>query len=449
MADNLLQSTQYSINQLAVITKSGEVIDISTSFAQLNICDSVFVPVMNGSITVIDAVGLSEFLNFDGSEVLLVDFSKFLDGTTSFKKSFRIRKMTNRRNLNPSTLSYDLHFVSDELIYSDQRKVNQKYTDTYSNIVAKILSDYLYLPTFAGIFTPSSGIKSVVIPDLSPLDAIQWCTNRAVDENLGPNFIFYENIIGYNFTSLSNILTKDSILDIKFFPKNLNNTDALDEVSSPRYFEVISNPDVMRRTRQGVNSGKYAIFDPVTRVMGHIDEEKTVNYLDHYQTVKHGNDTPLFSGMVNRDNTNNFEQYEARRSFGFSGKPRQASSYIKKKDPTSLNTIDNQEDFVFQRRAIIENLISKRLKMVMPGNFELSSGFNVNVMAPIYGKPENEDETVTGKYLIVASKHILDIRGKFETVVEAATTSTDIGYIQGSTAAVSKAAVEYEDDYLR
>ena len=85
----------------------------------------------------------------------------------------------------------------------------------------------------------------------------------------------------------------------------------------------------------------------------------------------------------------------------------------------------------------------------MPGNFELSSGFNVNVMAPIYGKPENEDETVTGKYLIVASKHILDIRGKFETVVEAATTSTDIGYIQGSTAAVSKAAVEYEDDYLR
>ena len=84
MADNLLQSTQYSINQLAVITKSGEVIDISTSFAQLNICDSVFVPVMNGSITVIDAVGLSEFLNFDGSD----DFVNFSYPRLNFNQSF-------------------------------------------------------------------------------------------------------------------------------------------------------------------------------------------------------------------------------------------------------------------------------------------------------------------------------------------------------------------------
>jgi hypothetical protein len=447
MADNLIQSTQFSINQLAVYTKSGELLDISSSFGQLHLFDSIFVPVMNGFITVFDSVGLSDYLSFDGSEVLLVDLGKFEDGTTSFKKSFRIRKMANRINLNPSTLVYDLHFVSDELIYSDQRKVNQKYNDTYSNIVAKILFDYLKLPTFAGIFSPSYGIKSIVIPDLSPIDAIQWCTNRAVDENLGPSFMFYENIVGYNFTTLSNILTQDAILDIKFFPKNLNNTEALDEMSSPRHFEVISNPDVMRRTRQGVNAGKYSVFDPITRTLGHIDEEKTVNYLDHYQTVKHGNDTPMFTGMVNRDNTNNFEQFEARRSFGFSGKAREASAYIKKKDPTSITTIDNQEDFVLQRRSIIENLISKRLKMVMPGNFELSSGFNVNVLSPVYGKPEGEDQSVNGKYLIVASRHILDIKGKFETVLETATTSTDIGFIEGASATLAKAALEYEDDY--
>ena len=87
--------------------------------------------------------------------------------------------------------------------------------------------------------------------------------------------------------------------------------------------------------------------------------------------------------------------------------------------------------------------------MVMPGNFELSSGFNVNVQSPIYGKPENGDETVNGKYLIVASHHILDIKGKFETVLETATTSTDIGFIQGASVTLAKAAVEYEDDYLR
>ena len=104
MADNLIQSTQFAVNQLAVYTKSGDVIDISTSFGQLHIFDSIFVPVMNGFVTVFDSVGLSEYLSFDGSEVLLVDLGKFEDGTTNFKKSFRIRKMANRTNLNPSTL---------------------------------------------------------------------------------------------------------------------------------------------------------------------------------------------------------------------------------------------------------------------------------------------------------------------------------------------------------
>ena len=92
MADNLIQSTQFSINQLAVYTKSGELLDISSSFGQLHLFDSIFVPVMNGFITIFDSVGLSDYLSFDGSEVLLVDLGKFEDGTTSFKKSFRIRK---------------------------------------------------------------------------------------------------------------------------------------------------------------------------------------------------------------------------------------------------------------------------------------------------------------------------------------------------------------------
>ena len=50
MADNLIQSTQFSINQLAVYTKSGELLDISSSFGQLHLFDSIFVPVMNGFI---------------------------------------------------------------------------------------------------------------------------------------------------------------------------------------------------------------------------------------------------------------------------------------------------------------------------------------------------------------------------------------------------------------
>jgi hypothetical protein len=451
-SEQLLESTKFSVNQLALVNKNGEVIDISNFYAEMSFFDSMFVPVMSGTITMTDAIGLSEEFSFDGSEVLLVDISKFDNsGITDFRKAFRIRKMTNRTNINQSTLMYTLHFVSDELIYSDQRKVNQKYIGTYSDIVGKILADYLKVDPikFKGYFNQSYGLKSIVIPDLSPLDAIQWCTNRAVDENQSPDFVFFENVVGYNFTTLSKLLQATEVLDIKFQAKNLNSLETIDEMSGARHFEVISTPDLTRRTREGVVSGTFQMFDPMTRSIGP-NYNKTVNYGDHFYTMKHGNGTesPLLSNLINRDGTPNIESYEAKRSFGISAANRKLSKYISSKYPASVMKEEDTENFVFQRKAIIENLISKRLKIVMPGNFQLSSGFNVNVQSRVFGRPKaSEDETVNGKYIITASRHILKSIGKFETIIETATTSSGIDYVPTSSNIDASDVYSYDEIY--
>jgi hypothetical protein len=108
------------------------------------------------------------------------------------------------------------------------------------------------------------------------------------------------------------------------------------------------------------------------------------------------------------------------------------SSYIKKKDPTSISKIDNTENWLFQRKAIINNLMSKRLKVAMPGNFQLTSGFNVNVEALNFGKKENgsdnNDPSLSGKYIIVGTRHIIKY-DKHETLFECATTSTNNDFI--------------------
>jgi hypothetical protein len=65
-------------------------------------------------------------------------------------------------------------------------------------------------------------------------------------------------------------------------------------------------------------------------------------------------------------------------------------------------------------------------------NFFLTSGFNVNVIAPNFGKKEkggeNSDETVSGKYLIIATRHMIGF-DKHETVIEVASTSTNVPFI--------------------
>jgi hypothetical protein len=82
--------------------------------------------------------------------------------------------------------------------------------------------DYLKISknNTGGVFDVSFGIRNVAIPNRRPLDAIEWCAKRAVDVKQAPNFMFYQNLLGYNFASLSNLLTKPEILDINFSAKN-------------------------------------------------------------------------------------------------------------------------------------------------------------------------------------------------------------------------------------
>ncbi len=63
----ILNSTQYKIEEVIIVTKSGK-INISGIFTEINIFDSLLMPVMSGNIMIRDSLNLSGQLFFDGSE---------------------------------------------------------------------------------------------------------------------------------------------------------------------------------------------------------------------------------------------------------------------------------------------------------------------------------------------------------------------------------------------
>jgi hypothetical protein len=438
------KSTEFRINELAIVTKAGP-IDISSIYEEINIFDSLLLPVMSGNILVRDSVGLSNALLFDGSESLLIDIAKDPNSDiANFKRAFRIYKQSSRKNDGLNSELYVLHFVSDELMYSDQQKINQSYQSTYGKVVSKILTDYLKVPEnmAGGIFEDTVGIRTITIPNLRPLEAIEWCAKRCVDTNQSPNYMFFQNITGFNFVSLSTLLTQADILDVKFEPKNQAKSNPIFEISTARAFEVVTQNDSVAKQRSGVNSGQFIGFDPLTRTTA----KKQISYGDVYTAMKHGNDNPNLSIVQNRAGVDNTKTFDSRKAMANFGTAQQLSAYIKKADPTSLSKIENIESWLFQRKAIIDNLMAKRLKIAMPGNFQLSSGFNVNVMAPNFGIKErgadNEDASLSGKYIIVASRQIIGYN-KHETVIEVATTSTNNEFIPVSNPNQTQEILEY------
>jgi hypothetical protein len=430
MSFSVKKSTQFKINELVIMTKAGP-IDVSQIFEELNLFDSILMPVTSGSILIRDSVGLSGKLLFDGSESILIDIAKDAKSDiATFKKAFRIYKQSGRKAEGLNTELFVLNFVSDELIFSDQQKINQSFEGTYSKVVEKVLVDYLRVPNnqIGGIFEPTTGIRKLVIPNLKPLDAIEWCAKRSVDQNQAPNYMFFQNLVGFNFVSLSKLLTQPDLLDIKFEPKNQSKGSALSEISMARALEVVAQTDMIEKTRSGVNAGQFIGFDPLTRTTA----KKQIGFADVFNSMKHANENPNQSVVTNRAGVSATEAYDSKKSMAVMDAAKQLSNYIKKMDPTSISKIDNIENWLFQRKAIINNLMNKRVKLAMPGNFQLTSGFNINLEASTFGKKEkggdNDDPSLSGKYIIVASRHIIGY-DKHETIIEVATTSTNNDFI--------------------
>lgn len=444
MSFEIKKSTQFKINELVIVTKAAKV-DISGIYEEINIFDSLFMPVISGNILIRDSLGLSNRFLFDGSESILIDITKS-EGSDigNFKKAFRVYKQTNRRSDKPGSEFYTLHFVSDELIYSDQQRVNQFYEEKYSEIIKKILVDYLKVPpnNLNGLYENSFGLKKIVVPNLRPLEAIEWCAKRAVDSNESGNFVFFQNITGYNFVTLSTLLSQKEVLDIRYTTKNIESGNPISEMQGARDLEIISQNDNIERTRSGVNAGKFIGFDPITGFIS----AKNISYGDHYSSMKHGNETPNFTSIQSRDGTDNSKAFNSRKVLSIFGYAKQFSNYIKTNDPTSISKEENIENWLFQRKAIIRNLMSKRLKLVMPGNFQLSSGFNVNVVVPPVGvKDKNsnlEDKSLNGKYVIVASRQVIGFE-KHETILEVASSSSVNDFIPSSDREQIQEILEY------
>ena len=76
----------------------------------------------------------------------------------------------------------------------------------------------------------------------------------------------------------------------------------------------------------------------------------------------------------------------------------------------------------------------------------MSSGFNVSVKAPFFGIKEpgsdNDDVSLSGKYIIVGSRHIIGY-DKHETIIEVATTSTDNDVIPSSVSSQTSEVLSY------
>jgi hypothetical protein len=425
MSLEITQTTQFKIRNLSLVTKFGT-FDVSAIFSELNIFDSVLLPCMSGNILLTDAVGLSKRLIFDGSEHIIVDITKDEnDNTASLKKVFRVYKQSDRKNLNQNTEAYLLHFISEEFIFSEQKKVSQTYTSSYAEVVTNILNKYLKVPrTKIGMVERTKGNHKVVVPMLSPIDALNWLAKRSVSESNVADYLFFENKAGFNFMSLTKMYSYKPLFSINFQPKNLNTQD-FSEFLGVRDFRFSTQFDIIDNIKNGFFASKFVGFDFLTRKFEEVDFD--INY--HYKNT-HLNSKPNAFVDKNRDGKDASQMYESKINLVPFEVYRNRSEYVKFNDNQTATITEDTHVYVPQRKAILHNLVQKKLTVTLPGNFNISSGYILDVKAHTFGADTEDsdglDKSTSGKYLIIGTRHMIKPE-KHETICELASDSTNNG----------------------
>jgi hypothetical protein len=419
----IVQPTDYTIKELSIVTGNDK-IDMSGMFEEINLYDNILTPVRSGNMVVRDAINLSRLLKFDGTEYLIIIAEK-MENVLPFSGLYKIYKQSNRSSNNSNSETYALHFVADEFIFSNQQKINQYYSETYSEIVVSILREYLKVPLteFKGLFDNSFGVAKFVMPNLPPLDAINLCAKRAIDKNNSPNFLFFQNNDGFNFCTIPTLSKQREKFQLNFDVKNTTeNFD--DELFGVRSYQVIEQFDFLKNVNSGVFAGTFIGFDLMTRQV--VKRQK--NYEDLVTKLQLKN--PNFVFDQNRNSVSNYNSFDSRVSLFPIFSTQNQSGYIKKSDVLSLANLELTEEYIFDRRAIFHSFLNKRIRLLMPGNFGLSSGYNVGLNFPTTGlkddKSDNIDDIQSGKYTILATRHIIRY-DKHETVI-------DVSNIDGSQA---------------
>ena len=295
MAKGLQTAGEFKIEKLKLVTTSGLEVDLTTSVIGLTLFEDIFSMAISGTIAIADSVNLASYGPLLGQEYLHLKISTptFKDDSAVIdfsENAFLVHSISNREKLTDGVQGFTLSFVSPELVQNQRLKVTQSLTDTWSNIVKKMLTDSTYIDTKKKIdLEPTAGIKKFVAPNIRPLDIVVLGMKQAVSEFKGePTYLFYETLKGFNFRTLASLYNTAPQLDYITVVAGSNSVGSkdyniLNELSTVLNYEIISNNDSIANYRTGMFGSKLITHDIISKSY----DTKIYNYHDNFEEESH------------------------------------------------------------------------------------------------------------------------------------------------------------------
>ena len=445
MATNIVNVQDVTLNNLSIRSAIGN-FDLVSSFVELTIEESLFRSSLTGNLILADSFNLPEKLPIVGEETVDIDIAlSGIDGKEGEAgihikpPPMHVNSIDSRYMTKPKAQNFTLDLISEQFMSSAHSKISRSYSNKrISDMVYDIY--YTYLNDRNDLskqlnYESSERTESLIIPNLSPLDAIAWLSQRAQpsnSDNYATNYVFFETIDGSSFMSIDTLASVEPFWKFIFKPRSDDSTGVENlskGIQKINKYYYLKQFDKTQNIEDGFYASKLITHDIVRKKITQYDYIGVnsfvgLNHVGSYPVISNS-DVETTSSSVNRTNygppDNPFFRTNERDLFSMTDGavcfyPKHNQLYAKNTNDFYDNKV---EDWKLQRNAQLAAYDNLTMMIEVSGNSTLRVGQTVTLELPSPeandgdGQSDNlRDRFLSGTYMITAIQHIFSAHQK-------------------------------------
>jgi|TARA_B110000908_G_C10212963_1_gene431246 hypothetical protein len=281
---------EFYIESMAIVTQSGEVVDIRRMVAVFNLHESIYDMFTYGDVALVDTQNLLMRFQFTGQEYIRISLrqkeglEEKSDRDDSIDKTFRISSTKNIQRIGQNTQTYVLGFHDPRLTQVEKTRLSKVFMGSYSAMALGVMTETIKLKPEETDFWADTlpANHQFIAPDWTVKDCISHFVRNANTSSDAPfrNSCFFFQTLngGFRFQDIASMYQREHPVvwnttpkndDLESMERNINSSRGLNtqiiEIHRPSSFNTLEG------IRKGLYSSILRCWNPITQ---QIEEHK-------------------------------------------------------------------------------------------------------------------------------------------------------------------------------